>query len=54
MADPTPKPILNTATGESYKSISEAVRQSGCNRNIIQYWLAKSLSGKPSDWEYLS
>lgn len=53
MPDSTPKPIWNTVTGNAYKSISEAVQKSGYDRNTIQYWLAKSLSGKWSYWEYL-
>jgi hypothetical protein len=47
------RPVRNTITGEVYPSITSATAETGFCRNSIQYWLNKSLSGKPSDWEYV-
>lgn len=53
MPNPKPKPVVHTVTGKTYPSISAAGRETGLAINSIQYWLAKSLSGKQADWQYL-
>lgn len=47
------RPVRNTITNENYPSIMAAVNETGYSPNTIRYWLNKSMSGKPSDWEYL-
>ena len=47
------RPVRNTIANKHYPSIMAAVDETGCSPNTIRYWLNKSMSGKPSDWEYL-